>query len=154
MSQKPKMLTSLIPGNIGLISLPDSMFLAMTWDPASPKPIARSPPIFYSVFSSTLVSLTAFFLSRPALIFPYSASPKSSLSLNSCNKTLSSSSCAAFKGSEVIFYIIIIICSIGIITKFVTYEENAIDEKASKNITTKVVIIPKIAYSFTNGRKS
>tara|TARA_B110000285_G_scaffold234667_1_gene312455 strand:- start:1780 stop:2019 length:240 start_codon:yes stop_codon:yes gene_type:complete len=62
-SQNPKILTYLIPGNIGLISPPPYIFLAMTWEPASPKPIAKSPPIFVIVLSRMIVSFKlSFFL--------------------------------------------------------------------------------------------
>jgi hypothetical protein len=62
-SQNPNILTYLSPGNIGLISPAPCIFLAMTWEPASPKPIAKRPPILVMVFSRMIVSFKfSFFL--------------------------------------------------------------------------------------------
>jgi hypothetical protein len=111
-SQKPKMAMHLWPGSRGSTSSPIRIFYAIIFEPASPKPIARSPPILLRVFWRTSVSRGALsyltFLPWALAIY---------LSCSSC-LTASSSACwAAWIGFFVISLTLTIMSSIGLSTK-------------------------------------
>lgn len=149
-SQKPNIKTCFTPGSIGLTSSPYSMFLAIISDPASPNPRARRAPILLRVDSSIVVSIgsslsSVFFIfltSSSALLYDYSYAL---CSASSSNSNFSSSSWAAFNGSIVIACTLVIIFSIGVITKSVVSFEKSIAPAPRTKQTMNVVMIPKIA---------
>ena len=151
MSQKPKIYIYFIPGSIGLTSSPFSIFFAIISEPASPKPRAKRAPILLRVYSSTTVSIGAsFFSSSPPTFRTLEsalswASAKASCSASSSRSSFSSSSCAAFRGSDVIAYTFLIIFSIGVITRSVVSLEKRSAPAANTKETMNVVVIPRAA---------